>query len=105
MHDAWLLFALIGATLIVVSSVIARPIRRLWPSLLSCSQCTGAWIGAVAGAVGLVQVEHNPILNAAVVGCAVSFLAELANGVLLNLLGEVDEGDTPDETQAEKPEE
>jgi hypothetical protein len=83
-----LLAALIGATLIVVRSTIFRPIRRFWPDLLECSQCTGAWIGAVAGASGLVTAGHGRVLDALVVGAATSFLATLADAILLHLLGD-----------------
>jgi hypothetical protein len=84
-----LLAALIGTTLIVVRSTIFRPIRRLWPDLLECSQCTGAWVGAVAGATGLVTTGHGGrVLDALIVGAATSFLALLADAVLLKLLGD-----------------
>ena len=93
MSNLWFLFALVGATLLVVTSTVTRPIRRLFPSLLRCSQCTGFWIGALAGGFGLVSIGRGLVLDALVVGSAISFLAQLADGVLLNLLGETDEGE------------
>jgi hypothetical protein len=85
---AMFLLALIGITLIVVRSTLFRPFRRLWPALLMCSQCSGAWVGAAAGASGLVTVGHGRVVDAVVVGAATSFLALLADAVLLNLLGD-----------------
>jgi hypothetical protein len=79
--------ALVGTTLIVTRSTLLRPIRRIWPALLMCSQCTGAWVGGAAGATGLVTVGHGRVLDAAIVGAATSFLALLSDAVLLNLLG------------------
>jgi len=80
--------ALIGLTLILVRGTIFRPLQRLWPALLECAQCSGAWIGAAAGASGLVTMGHGLILDAVVVGGAISFLSLLADAVLLRLLGE-----------------
>ncbi len=80
--------ALIGTTLLIVRSSIAAPVRRLWPGLLGCSQCTGMWVGALAGASGIVSLEDGRVLDALVVGAATSFLATLADAVLLNLLGD-----------------
>jgi hypothetical protein len=88
MTSILLLSALIGATLLVVRSTIARPIRRLFPALFECSQCTGTWVGAAAGASGIVTVGFGRIGDAAVVGAATSFLALLADAVLLKLLGD-----------------
>jgi hypothetical protein len=89
-----LLSALIGATLIVVRSTIFRPIQRLWPALFQCSQCTGVWIGAAAGGSGIVQVGRGPLLDALIVGAATSFLATLADAVLLKLLGDPNKEET-----------
>lgn len=83
-----LIFALIGATLLIVRSTIFAPIRRLWPSLLGCAQCTGTWVGAVAGASGVVVTGHGRALDAVIVGAATSFLSLLADAVLLRLLGD-----------------
>jgi hypothetical protein len=83
-----LLISLVGATLIVVRGTIFRPVRRIWPALLECAQCTGTWIGAAAGASGLVSTGHGRIIDAIIVGAATSFLALLADAVLLNLLEE-----------------
>lgn len=80
--------ALVGLTLIIVRGTIFRPLQRLWPALLECSQCTGTWVGAAAGAGGLVQTGHGRILDALVAGAATSFLSLLADAVLLRLLGE-----------------
>lgn len=84
--------ALIGATLIVVRGTIFRPLQRLWPALFQCSQCSGTWIGFVAGASGLVQTGHGRVLDAVIAGAATSLLSLLADAVLLSLLG--DPGET-----------
>jgi hypothetical protein len=88
-----LLTALVGATLIVVRGTICQPIRRIWPALLACAQCAGVWVGAAAGASGLVSVGRGRVLDAIVVGSATSLLAMAADAVLLKLLGEPSEGD------------
>lgn len=85
-------FALVGTTLLVARSTIFESIRKLWPALLGCCQCAGTWIGAAAGGSGVVPVGHGRILDAVIVGTATSFLAMLADGVLLKLLGDPDEG-------------
>lgn len=82
------LAALVGATLIVVRSTLFRPIQRLYAPLFQCSQCAGFWVGAAAGTGGLVTTGHGRALDAVVVGCATSFLAMVADGVLLHLLGD-----------------
>jgi len=84
--------ALIGLTLIIVRGTIFRPVRRLWPALLECSQCTGMWVGMTAGASGVVSTGHGRILDTVIVGAATSFLSLLADAVLLNLLGHPEEG-------------
>ena len=83
-----LLSACIGATLIVVRGTIFSPLQERFPSLLGCSQCTGTWVGAAAGAAGLVTTGHGRVVDALVVGSATSFLAMAADGVLLYLLGD-----------------
>lgn len=85
---ALLLLSLVGTTLIVVRGTIFGRVRRLWPALFMCAQCTGAWVGAAAGASGLVTTGHGRVLDAAVVGTATSFLSLLAEAVLLHLLGD-----------------
>jgi hypothetical protein len=92
MNAVLLLSALIGATLIVVRGTILSPLRRLWPSLFECSQCTGTWVGIVAGASGVVSVGHGCVIDAIVVGAATSFLALMADAILLKLLGDPSEG-------------
>lgn len=82
------LSALIGATLIVVRSTIFAPVRKLWPALLGCAQCTGFHVGFIAGATGVVQAGHGRIVDAIVVGCSASFLSLLGDAVLLKLLGD-----------------
>ena len=82
------LLALIGATLIVTRSTAFQPIRRIWPSLLGCAQCSGAWVGAAAGASGVVPAGHGWALDGLIVGAATSFLSLLASAVLLRLLEE-----------------
>jgi hypothetical protein len=41
MHEFLIVSALIGATLLVVRSTIFRSVRRLYPALLECCQCSG----------------------------------------------------------------
>jgi hypothetical protein len=86
-----LLSALIGATLIVVRGTICRPIRKIWPALLECSQCTGTWVGVMAGVSGIVSVGRGRVIDAIVVGAATSFLAMVADAILLKLLGDPSE--------------
>lgn len=81
-----ILIALVGATLLLVRSTIFAPLRRLWPALLGCAQCTGFWVGV--GASWLAPTGHAWSLNAVIVGAATSFLALLADAVLLHLLGD-----------------
>jgi hypothetical protein len=88
MNSILLLSALIGTTLIIVRGTILRRVRAIWPALLECSQCTGTWVGIVAGATGLVSVGQGRILDAVVVGAATSFLSLLADGLLMKLLGD-----------------
>jgi len=88
MNSVLLLSALIGATLIIVRGTICRPIRRIWPSLLRCSQCTGMWVGAMAGVSGIVSVGQGHVVDTIVVGAATSFLALLADAILIQLLGD-----------------
>lgn len=80
--------ALIGLTLILVRGTVFRPLQKLWPALFQCAQCSGAWVGMAAGASGLVPVGHGRALDALIVGAATSFLALLADAILLRLLGE-----------------
>lgn len=91
MNTILLLSALVGATLIVVRGTICRPIQRLWPGLFGCSQCTGTWVGIVAGATGIVSIGHGRVVDAIVVGAATSFLAMVADAILLKLLGDPSE--------------
>jgi hypothetical protein len=87
---AFNLLAGIGATLILVRSVIFRRVRRIWPELLQCSQCMGFWVGA---AIGLAQ--RSTPTDWILYGCATSFLSLLAEGVLSKLLGDPDEQEKP----------
>ena len=80
--------ALIGATLILVRGTIFRPLQNRWPVLFRCCQCTGMWVGMVAGASGVVTVGHGPLIDALVVGAATSVLSMGTDGILLKLLGE-----------------
>lgn len=80
--------ALIGLTLIIVRGTIFRPVRRIWPALLECSQCTGMWVGMAAGAMGFPQEGGGRVASAIVVGAATSLLSVLTDAVLLKLLGE-----------------
>ena len=83
--------ALVGATLIVVRSTLFAPFRWVFPSLLECSQCTGTWIGFLAGASRLVQTGHSRIIDTVIVGFATSLLSLLADAVLLRLIGDPSE--------------
>jgi hypothetical protein len=83
--------ALVGTTLIVVRGTVFGWLQRLYPPLFQCSQCTGFWVGVVAGASGVVAVGHERPLDALVVGCATSFLSLAADSVLLKLLGDPEE--------------
>ncbi len=91
MNAVLLLSALIGATLIIVRGTILRRVRAVWPALFECSQCTGMWVGIVAGASGIVSVGQGRVVDAVVVGAATSFLAMVADAVLLKLLGDPSE--------------
>jgi hypothetical protein len=77
--------ALIGLTLIVSRGTIFLWLQKRWPAF-KCAQCTGTWIGAAAGASGIVPAGHGPVLDAVIVGCATSFLSLAANAVLIRLL-------------------
>jgi hypothetical protein len=83
-----LVFALIGATLIIVRSTLLKPVRQLWPTLLECSMCVGVWVGAAAGASGVAAVGHGRALDALIGGSATSILALLADAVLVKLIGD-----------------
>lgn len=87
--------ALIGVTLIVVRGAIFRPLQKHWPMFFRCSQCVGMWVGVVAGASGIISVGYGRILDAIIVGAATSFLSLFADAILLRLLGDPDESDTP----------
>lgn len=89
---AFLSLALVGTTLIVVRGTVFRPLQKLWPALFQCAQCTGAWIGAFAGAGEIVQTGHGRALDALIVGAATSFMSLLADAMLLKLLGDPNEG-------------
>lgn len=82
-----LALALVGTTLIVVRGSIFAPLQRFWPALFRCAQCSGFWVGAIAGASGIVSTGHAPILDALIVGAASSFGSLLADAILLRLLG------------------
>jgi hypothetical protein len=83
--------ALVGLTLILVRGTIFRSLQNRAPALFGCAQCVGAWVGATAGASGIVPAGHGRILDAVIVGAATSFLATLADAVLLKLLGDPSE--------------
>jgi hypothetical protein len=86
-----ILVALVGATLLLVRAAILAPVRRLWPALFACAQCTGTWVGVLGGASGLVATGHGRGLDAFVGGCAVSVLSLLTDAVLVKLLGDPNE--------------
>ncbi len=83
-----LFVALVGATLILVRGTIFEGLRKLFPPLLDCTQCTGTWVGIFAGASGVVPMGHGPVLDALIVGCATSVLSLLTDAVLMKLLGD-----------------
>jgi hypothetical protein len=87
---AFTLLALVGVTLIIVRGTIFRPLQRIQPAFFGCSQCFGTWVGAAAGAVGLISTGHGRVLDAILVGSATSVSAMFVDAVLLNLLGEPD---------------
>jgi hypothetical protein len=80
--------ALVGVTLIIVRGTIFVGLRKLFPALLECTQCTGTWVGIVAGASGVATMGHGRPLDALLVGGAVSVLALLTDAVLVKLLGD-----------------
>ena len=88
MNTILLLSALVGTTLIIVRGTILRRVRALWPALFGCCQCTGTWVGVAAGASGIVSVGQGRVVDAVVVGAATSFLALVADAVLMKLLGD-----------------
>lgn len=95
MNDVLLVLALIGATLIATRGTIFRLLRRLWPEFLECPLCVGFWVGAAAGASSVVSLGNGKILDAFITGCATSFLSMLANAVLIFLLDDEPEGESP----------
>lgn len=80
--------ALVGLTLIIVRGTIFRPLQRLYPPLLQCAQCTGAWIGIGACALGLTTFDAPRVVDEILVGGAVSLLSMGVDAVLLKLLGD-----------------
>ena len=90
MTQLLLLSALIGTTLILVRGTIFEPMQRRW-SLFRCSQCTGTWVGIAAGASGVISVGQGRVVDVIVVGAATSFLALLADAILVKLLGDPSE--------------
>lgn len=85
------LLALVGTTLIIVRGTIFDAVRRLWPSFLACSMCCGFWVGAVAGATGILSIGHGRALDMFIAGASTSFSSLLADAVLLKLLGDPSE--------------
>lgn len=83
-----LILALVGMTLIVVRGTIFGPIRRIWPALLECAQCAGWWVGAAAGASGVISTGHGRFLDAVIVGGVASVASLITDALLLNLLGD-----------------
>lgn len=88
---ALIVFALIGTTLVVTRSTLFEPLQKLWPAFFRCSQCFGMWVGSAAGATGVVAPGHGIWLDGLIVGAATSFLALLADAVLMKLLGDPEE--------------
>jgi zinc transporter ZupT len=94
MNELLILLALVGTTLIVVRGIIFRPIRRLWPALLGCSQCVGFWVGAGVGLSGLMTTGYGRIMDTMIVGTAGSMLSLSTDAILLKLLGDPEETKT-----------
>jgi len=90
-----LALALVGLTLIIVRGTIFRPIRRIWPALLECCQCTGMWVGMAAGALGLSAEGGGGVVTVVLTGGATSLLAMMADAVLLRLLGDPEPEEPP----------
>lgn len=88
MQTILLITALIGMTLLIVRSVVFAPLRKLWPAFFGCAQCVGTWVGAAAGASGIIETNYVWWADAVIVGASVSFLALLSDAILLRLLGE-----------------
>ncbi len=84
---ALFLLSLVGTTLIIVRGTIFRWLRAVQPTFFGCSQCMGFWIGAAAGAIGLIVTGRGRVTDAFVVGTATSFLSLFFDAVLLHLLG------------------
>lgn len=87
------LIGLVGVTLIVTRGTIFRPLRKLSREFFGCGQCFGFWVGAVAGATGIVVTGHGRALDALLVGAATSLLSLLSQAVVLNLLGDLIENE------------
>ena len=83
--------ALIGLTLILVRGTIFDRLQRLYPPLFRCAQCTGMWVGAGAGGLGIATLGQGRVFDATLVGAATSFLAMFADAILLTLLGDPEE--------------
>jgi len=49
------------------------------------------WVGIVAGATGIVSIGRGHAIDAIVVGPATSFLALVADAILIKLLGDPSE--------------
>lgn len=81
------MLAMIGITLIIARGTLFKPVQRFWPALFRCAQCTGMWVGIIAGSSGVVTAGHRIFLDAVIVGGATSFSSMLADAILLNLLG------------------
>lgn len=105
MTSLLLICALIGTTLIVTSSVLFKPIRKLWPTFFGCNQCIGTWVGVAFGISGVVSLGYGRWLDAFIVGTATSFLSQLADGILTLLLGEPDDEGNAHAKKTEKSEE
>ena len=85
---ALVVIALVGLTLLVTGSAILAPVRRLWPKPLSCAQCVGTWVGAAAGATGVLPFGYGRLPDAILAGAALSYIALFAHAVLIYFLGE-----------------
>jgi len=46
-------FICFGVTLVITGSKIAKPIRAIYPPLLSCPLCVGWWVGLVTALLPL----------------------------------------------------
>lgn len=80
------LLGCVGFVVIVSMGRIARPLRRIWPDMLSCPMCFGVWGGSAwalallfrASLPGPVAYVHDALAFAFSVSC-LGFIVALAD--------------------------